>query len=59
MADVCHFEKKTVKSPYLGNRLTDVDEIWHYDVHFDFLKIQDGGGRRLENHKNRSISATV
>ena len=26
-----HFEK-TVKSPYLCNRLTDFDEIWHADV---------------------------
>jgi len=23
---------KTFKSPYLGNRLTDFDEIWHGDV---------------------------
>jgi len=26
---------------------------------FEFLKIQDGGSRHLENHKNRDISATV
>jgi len=26
---------------------------------FEFLKIQDGGGRDLENHKNRDISTTV
>jgi len=26
---------------------------------FEFLKIQDGGGRHLDNHKNRDISATV
>jgi len=26
---------------------------------FEFLKIQDAGGRHLENHKNRDISATV
>ena len=26
---------------------------------FEFLKIQDGGGCYLENHKNRDISATV
>jgi len=25
----------------------------------NFLKIQDGGGRHLENHKNRDIPATV
>ena len=32
MADGRHFEKKTVKSPYLSNRLTDFDEIWHGDA---------------------------
>jgi len=26
---------------------------------FEFLKIQDGGSRHAENHKNRDISATV
>jgi len=26
---------------------------------FEFLKIQDGGGRLLKNHKNRDISAPV
>jgi len=31
MADGRHFEK-TVKSPYLSNRLTDFDEIWHGDA---------------------------
>jgi len=25
----------------------------------NFFKIRDGGGRHLENHKNRDISATV
>ena len=29
MADGHHFEKKPIKSPYLCNRLTDFDEIWH------------------------------
>jgi len=57
---------KTVKLPYLCNRFTDFDEIWHGDAHsaltgdrplkFQFLKIQDGGGR---HHKNHHISATV
>ena len=61
--------KKSVKSLYLCNRLTDFDEIWHDDAYwpptadrrlnFEFLKIQDGGSRHLENHKNRDISATV
>jgi len=51
---------KTVKLLYLCNRLTDFDEIWHDDAYwplaadqslkFRVLKIQDGGGRHLENH---------
>jgi len=36
--------------------MTDFDEIWHSDI---YLKIQHGGGRRVENHKNRDIFATV
>ena len=28
------FWKKTVKSPYLCNRLTDFDEIWHSDTYW-------------------------
>jgi len=32
MADGRRFEKKPVKSSYLSNRLTDFDEIWHYDA---------------------------
>jgi len=36
---------KTVKSPYLLNRLTDLDEIRHSDAN------QDGGNRHLENLK--------
>jgi len=50
--------------------LTDFDKIWHDDAHWPltadrplkfriFLKIQDGGSRHLENHKNRDISAAV
>jgi len=68
MADGCHFEK-TVKSPYLSNRLTDFDEIWHDDascfptgdrpLKFRIFQNQDGGGRKLENHKNRDISSWV
>ena len=60
---------KTVKSPYSCNHLTDFDEIWHSDTYwppqgivrnnFEFLKIQDGGDRHLENHKNRYISAKI
>jgi len=32
---------------------------WIDRENFDFLKIQEGGSRRLENHKNRDISAMV
>jgi len=28
-------------------------------LNFEFLKIQDGAGHHLENHKNRDITATV
>ena len=34
---------KTVKSPYLSNRLTDFDEIWHADADFP-----PTGNRRLK-----------
>jgi len=55
---------KTVKSPYLRNRLTDFDKIWHVDadwppteetpLKFRIIKKQDGGGRHLEKpHKSR------
>jgi len=58
---------KTVKSPYLRNRLTDSDEIWHDDADWPqtgdtplkfqiFQKKQDGGGRHLKNHTNRDIT---
>jgi len=32
---------------------------WTDRYNFEFLTIQDGGGRHLKNHKNRDISATV
>ena len=67
MADGRHV--KTVNSPYLCSRLTDFDEIWRDDAYWvptaerplnvEFLKIQDGGSRHLENHKNCDISATA
>jgi len=50
---------KIVKSPYLGQKSSDFDEIWYTtsDIEPDYshvsneiLKIQDGGGR---HHKNR------
>jgi len=60
---------KTVKSPYLRNRLTDFDEVCHGDadwpptgdtpLKFRFLfKKQDGGDRHLENHTNHYIATT-
>jgi len=68
MADGRHFEKN-VKSLYLCNRLTDFDKIWYIDAYchltadlrknFEFLKIQNGGGPILKNHKNRDIFVTV
>jgi len=61
-------KKNPAKSPYLRNRLTDFDEIWHADadwpptgdrsLKFPILKNQDGGGSHLEkNHKNRDVTA--
>jgi len=55
---------KTVKLPYLCNRSTDFDEIWHGDANCppdsgQTVKIWNFGGRHLENHKNRDIYATV
>ena len=59
---------KTVESPYLCDLVTDFDEIWHSDTYWPpassvkisiFLKIQHGGGRHIEHHKNRDISATM
>jgi len=51
--------KKTVKSPYLSNLLTDFDGIWQVDANWPptgdrplkfrfFFKNQDGGGRHPE-----------
>jgi len=55
---------KTVKSPYLCNRLTDFHEIWHDDAYSPpyngpTVKISNFWQRHLENHKNRGISAAV
>jgi len=57
--DCCHFEKKTVKSPYLCNRLTDFDETWYGDPKwvsqpptvktFDFQKSKTADGRHFTN----------
>ena len=59
---------KTVKSPYVRNRLTDFDEIWHDDANcpptgdraLKFRIFKNPRWRRppfLKNHKNRDISA--
>jgi len=65
------FWKKTIKSPYLCNRLTDFDEVWYSDAHwlltadadlplkFRIFEIQDGGGCHHQKSQNRVISATV
>ena len=55
---------KIEESPYIGKSLTDRHYIWRSDVvrpswpfkplKCPILKIQDGGGRRLE--KNRKIT---
>ena len=57
MADGRHFE--IVKSPYLSEKPSDFNEIWYItaDIEPDYshvtknwnFKIQDGGGRHLEN----------
>jgi len=56
---------KTVKSPYLSNRLTDFDEIWHADVDwpptgdrslvFNFSK-KEMAAVVIKNHTNRDIT---
>jgi len=68
MADGRHLGK-IEKSPYLGRGLTDFDKIWHGTQfghiersdcqNLQNLKIQDGGGRRLEKLKNCYILAVV
>jgi len=63
-----HFEK-TFKSPYLCNRLTDFDEIWHADadcpptggISLKFLIFQKPRWRpqpSYKNYKNRDITAS-
>jgi len=60
----------TVKSSYLRNRLTDMDEIWHGDADWPptgdrplkfriFQKTKIAAAAILKNHNNRDISATV
>jgi len=61
--------KKNIKSPYLCDRSTDFDEIWHADSHWsvaadqsynvEFLKSKMAAAAILKNHKNRDISTTV
>jgi len=62
-----HFEK-TVKSPYLCNRLTDIDEIWHADadwpptggisLKFSIFQKKMAAVAILKNHKNCDITAS-
>jgi len=58
---------KTVKSPYLRNRLTDFDEIWHGDADWPptgdtplkfpiFFKNKMAAVVILKNHTNRDIT---
>jgi len=67
MADGRHFEK-TVKSPYLSNRLIDFDEIWHAGADWPhtggkivkiskFSKNKMAAAAILKDHKNRDITA--
>jgi len=40
--------------------MTQIGPLQRIDrENFEFLQIQDGGSRHLENHKNRDISAAV
>jgi len=69
MADGRHFAK-SVKSPFICNLLTDLMQFGA-TMHIALLQrtdrldfelyndIQYGGGRHLENYKNRDISANV
>jgi len=67
MADAANM--KTVKSPYLRNRLTDFDEIWHSDadwpptgdtpLKFGIKKNKTSAVVILKNHTNRDITTTV
>ena len=62
---------RTVESPYLVavwpilmkfgiGLMTPIGPLQRKDhYNFEFLKIQDGGSRHLENHKNRDICTTV
>ena len=61
MADDRHFEK-TVKSPYLCNRLTDFDKIWYSDAYWPLTADLPLKFWIFENSRwrqNRDISAAV
>jgi len=58
---------KTVKSPYISNRLTDFDEIWHADADwpptgnkkhqsFQFFKKNMAAVVTFKNHTNPDIT---
>jgi len=69
MADGRYFEKKSVKSPYLCNRLAHFDEIWldhaHWPLKADrplkFRIFENPTWRRLPSLKSqkRDVFATV
>ena len=70
MADGRHFEKKTVKSPHLCNRLTYFDNTGYNDAYWlltaclllkfqFFWKTKVAAVAILKNHKNHDISVQV
>jgi len=50
---------KTVKSPYLRNRLTDFDEIWHGDAHWPRTWDRPLKFRIFENLRWRNESSNL
>ena len=59
MANDRHFEKKTVKWPYICNRLTDFDEIWHDDTHLPLTADRPLKYRIYENPRLRKYTTRV
>ena len=47
---------KTVKSPYLCNRITDFDELWHADVYW---KLTSGPIVKISNFWKSNVAATA
>jgi len=70
MADGRHFEKPVNLNRHISatvrpiltkcGKVTNIGLLQRmHRYNYEFLKIQDGGGRHLENHKNCDTSATV